>query len=177
MSRATTALAFSTSAPARAAKPTNGRIHLVGIGALAVASPPDKLRTVLGSCIGIVILDPQGQVAGLAHSILPEGDEEKEELGKYADQAVDNLVVKLTSEGGHKGRMRAKLVGGAAMFGIDSGSHLGDRNVEAAQQRLQVHGIPIVAQAVGGTKGRKLLLDPSSGEVEVSIIGAEPEII
>ncbi len=153
-------------------------IQTVGIGVLKIAAAPEKLRAILGSCIGIAIFDPHSRIAGLAHSILPQGAEEIEQLGKFADQAVDNLVVRLTALGASRTRLTAKLVGGAAMFGTaNNGTELGERNAEAARRRLQAHDIPIIAEAVGGTKGRKVLVDPDSGNVEVAIIGSEPVII
>ena len=109
---------------------------------------------------------------------MPQGSEEIEQLGTFADQAVDNLVVRLTALGASGTRLRSKLIGGAAMFGIaNNGAQLGGRNAEAARRRLQAHDIPIIAEAVGGTKGRKVLVDPDSGDVEVAIIGSEPVII
>ncbi len=154
------------------------RIHTVGIGALKIAAAPEKLRTVLGSCIGIAVFDLQLRIAGLAHSILPQGPEEIEQIGKFADQAVDNLVVRLMALGASGTRLMAKLVGGASMFGTaNSGMPLGERNAEAARIRLEAHGIPIVAEVIGGTKGRKILVDPDTEDVEVAIIGCEPVII
>ena len=154
------------------------RIHTVGIGILKVVAAPEKLRTVLGSCIGIAVFDSQLQIAGLAHSILPQGSEEIEQLGKFADQAVDNLVVRLTALGASRTRLTAKLVGGAAMFGTaNNGAQLGERNAEAARRRLQAYDIPIIGEAAGGTKGRKVLVDPDTGNIEVAIIGSEPVII
>lgn len=161
-----------------AARDGGPRIHMVGIGALKIAAAPEKLRTVLGSCIGITLFDPQLRIAGLAHSILPQGSEEIEQLGKFADQAVDNLVVRMTALGASRSHLRAKLVGGAAMFGTENNAtQLGERNAEAARMRLQAHDIPIIAEAVGGTKGRKVLVDPDTGNIEVAIIGSEPVII
>lgn len=159
------------------ASPAAGKTHMVGISALVVVSAPDKLRTVLGSCVGIAIFDAEAGIAGLAHSILATGAEEAEELGKFADQAVDNLIIRLAAEGAETNRLRAKLIGGAAMFGKNSNNLLGDRNVESARQRLHAHGVAVVAEAIGGTKGRKMLLDPSTGEIEVAIIGEEAQII
>ena len=154
------------------------RIHTVGIGILKVVAAPEKLRTVLGSCIGIAVFDPQLCIAGLAHSILPQGSEEIEQLGKFADQAVDNLVVRLTALGASRNRLTAKLVGGATMFGTaNNGAQLGERNAEAARRRLQAHDIPIIGEAIGGTKGRKVLVDPDTANIEVAIIGSEPVII
>ena len=151
--------------------------HNVGIGALVVAEAPDKLRTVLGSCVGIALYDRRRRLAGLAHVILPEGNSESAELGKFADQAVDNLIVQLAAMGASKTRLQAKLVGGAAMFGAENNNGLGDRNVEVARNRLAQHGIPVLAEAVGGTKGRKLFVDPDSGEAMVEIIGQKREVI
>ena len=165
-------------ATANTAKAGSPRINMVGIGALKIVAAPEKLRTVLGSCIGIALFDPQLRIAGLAHSILPEGAEEIEQLGKFADQAVDNLVVRLMALGASRTRLTAKLVGGAAMFGTaNNGAQLGERNAEGARRRLQAHDIPIIAEAVGGTKGRKVLVNPDTGNVEVAIIGSEPVII
>lgn len=173
MSSAASSATADTSA-ARGEKTGDGVVHLVGIGGLVTAQTPDKLRSVLGSCVGIALFDPVRQIAGLAHSILPEGSEEAAELGKFADQAVDNLIVTLTSEGADKTRLQAKLIGGATMFGAQSTSDLGKRNVEVAAQRLGCHNIPVVGQAVGGGKGRRMILDPANGEVIVEIIGEAP---
>ncbi len=167
-----------TVATASATRDGAPRIHMVGIGALKIVAAPEKLRTVLGSCVGIALFDLHLGIAGLAHSILPEGSEEIEQLGKFADQAVDNLVVRLTALGACRTRLTAKLVGGAAMFGTaNNAAQLGERNAEAARRRLQAHDIPIIAEAVGGTKGRKVLVDPDTGNIEVAIIGSEPVII
>ena len=152
-------------------------VQNVSIGGLAVAEAPDKLRTVLGSCVGIALYDRKCRLAGLAHAILPEGESESAELGKFADQAVDNLIVQLAAMGAAKARLEAKLVGGAAMFGAENNNGLGDRNVEVARNRLTQHGIPVRAEAVGGTKGRKLCVDPESGEAIVEIIGQQRETI
>ena len=155
----------------------NGTIHTVGIGGLIIAQQPDKLRTVLGSCVGIAVYDPQHKVGGLAHSILPEVTAESTELGKFADQAVDNLIVQLLSNGANKQRLVAKLVGGATMFGSETRNGLGDRNVESARQRLEQNDIPVLAVALGGTKGRKMMFDPATGATRVDIIGETAETI
>ena len=155
----------------------NGTVHNVAIGGLVVALEPDKLRTVLGSCVGIVVYDPERKVGGLAHSILPEATTESTELGKFADQAVDNLIMQLLSIGADKKRLVAKLFGCATMFGSQERNGLGDRNAVAAQQRLEQNGIPILATALGGTKGRKMMFDPATGAARVEIIGEAAEII
>lgn len=150
------------------------QFKLVGIAGLEVVRPPEKLKTVLGSCVGIVMHDPRTRVTGLAHAILPTGDEAAAELGKYADQAVDNLVVRMVGLGANKKTIQARLVGGATMFGKPSDNSLGVRNAEEARRRLSDHGIPVVAEALGGGKGRKLFIDAESGKTTVEAIGELP---
>ena len=50
-------------------------------------------------------------------------------------------------------------------------------NTEAVTAQLKAHAIRLVASAVGGNKGRKMMLDPATGEVQVEIIGEPAEII
>ena len=76
-----------------------------------------------------------------------------------------------------KKRLAAKLAGGASMFGPVTDSGLGERNVVAVKERLRHHAIRVVAEDVGGQKGRRMVLDPGTGEVEVRTIGAEPTVI
>lgn len=147
-------------------------VTYIGIGGLELARPPHKLRTVLGSCVAIVLHDPSAQIIGMAHCILPTG-EEAVEPGKFADQAVDNLIVRMLNDGSRKAALRAKLIGGATMFGAPTAGSLGERNSEAARERLARHGIPVLAAALGGTKGRKVLADPVGGALVVQSIGED----
>lgn len=147
------------------------------LGGVVVARSPDQLRTVLGSCVGVAIYDPHRKLAGLAHAMLPDAPDESPHQGKFADQAVDNLVTELLAAGARKSALRAKLIGGAAMFGPETDDGLGVRNAAAAEVRLSQHGIKIVARALGGTKGRKMTFDPATGQAEVNIIGEEAQTI
>ncbi len=151
--------------------------HNIGIAGLKVVRHPDKVRTVLGSCVGIVLLDRAARVGGMAHVILPNSEEGSGDRGKFADTGVDWLLEELVSAGAVRGRVQAKIAGGARMFGAATSNGLGDRNVAAVKARLGAHGIPLVAEDTGGEKGRKMLLDPGTGNVEVHFIGQEPRVI
>ena len=63
------------------------------------------------------------------------------------------------------------------MFGSTASTNIGDRNATAVKERLRHHQITLLAEDVGGEKGRKMTLDPASGDVTVQIIGAEPRTI
>ncbi len=148
--------------------------HSIGIAEIKVVAAPDKVRTTLGSCIGVAIFDRTARIGGLAHVLLPSSDGGKGDRGKFADTAVDWLLEEVLRVGCAKPRLAAKIAGGAAMFGPSADNGLGERNAEAVCKQLTHHGIRVVAQEVGGQKGRRMLLDPSTGAIEVQVIGAEP---
>lgn len=151
--------------------------HLIGIAAIRVVSAPDRVRTVLGSCIGIAVFDKQAHVGGMAHVILPSSAEGTGERGKFADTAVEDLMNMVLDAGAVRGRLCAKIAGGACMFGNATENGLGERNARAVRDRLKDLQIRLVAEDCGGTKGRKITLDPESGDVEVQIIGQQASSI
>lgn len=58
-----------------------------------------------------------------------------------------------------KSRMKAKIAGGAQMFTNQSGKdtiRIGPRNIDAVKEVLTEHNIPLLAEDVGGNKGRTI---------------------
>ena len=151
--------------------------HSIGIAEVRVVKSPEKVRTVLGSCVGVAIFDRVAKIGGLAHVILPSSKMGHGDRGKFADTAVDWLVDDAIQAGCDSKRLTAKITGGASMFGDNVDSGIGEKNVQAVKERLAHHSIRLAAADVGGTKGRKMCLDPSTGQVEVQNIGAEPQLI
>ena len=151
--------------------------HTIGIAGLKVVQAPERVRTVLGSCVGVALYDQTGSTGGLAHVILPSSQHGQGDRGKFADTAVDWLLDEVLQAGAVRPRLAAKICGGASMFGKHVDNGIGERNIQAVKQRLSHHGIYLAAEAVGGLKGRKMTLDPATGQVEVQTIGAEPETL
>jgi chemotaxis protein CheD len=151
----------------------------VAIGQWAVANAPAKIRTLLGSCVGLVLYDPAAKLGGLAHIVLPFAHGAVDHPGKYADTAIPALLADFDRRLGGKVRARliAKVVGGANMFRTDpslresSALNIGRRNHEAIEQILTDLTIPIMARDVGGSAGRRLTLDTASGIVTIKIPG------
>lgn len=151
--------------------------HNIGIAGLKVAAPPDQVRTVLGSCVGVALFDRVSKVGGLCHVMLPSSECGQGDRGKFADTAVDWLVEDVVNAGGELKRLTAKICGGASMFGPTVDNGIGERNIKAVRDRLSHHSVRIAAQDVGGKKGRKMTLDPETGEVTVQFIGSESRTI
>lgn len=124
----------------------------------------------LGSCIGLAVVDRRAGAAGLAHIVLPEGDQP---LPKFANTAVPVLLDGLIERGASRVFMQAYLVGGASMFAAVSGLDVGVRNVTAVREQLAARRVGIVAEQVGGSKGRTIRVDVGTGAVSVREAGGK----
>ncbi len=149
----------------------------MAIGQWAVAAAPARLRTLLGSCVGVVLYDRVGRLGGLAHVVLPSAHGPVDHPGKYADTAIPGVIAELERRLGSrtKSRLTAKLAGGASMFQVDTPAdstlNIGRRNQEAIEAILDELRIPVLARDLGGTTGRRLTLDTVSGIVAVKVPG------
>ena len=78
----------------------------VGIADLNVVKYPDVLATyALGSCVGICLYDHKAKIAGMAHIMLPssaESQTENDNMRRYADTGVAELIRKMCSYGAKK---------------------------------------------------------------------------
>lgn len=148
----------------------------VGISDLNVVQAPDVIRTSgLGSCVGIVIYDLERKVAGLSHFMLPDSSlSRQKEFNpyKYADTAIPILIKKLITMGANRKDLQAKMAGGAQMFPFFESDmmRIGDRNIEAAKSLLKDLIIPLVAEDVGGDRGRTIEFNPQTGQLMIRII-------
>ena len=127
-------------------------------GQIAVSGEPTAVTSILGSCVAVCITDPIARVGGLTHYLLPSplGCRTPEHYGTLA---VPLLIERVIALGGRRGRLEAKVFGGARMIGTPQArrEHVGERNSEIAFELLKGAGIPILAEDVGGTRARKLI--------------------
>jgi chemotaxis protein CheD len=153
---------------------------MVRMGELAISDTPgDVLVSLgLGSCIGLAVVDKRAGVAGLAHIVLPEtaGTPRPEAVNKFADHAVPALVDGMVELGASRVFMQATLVGGASMFAA-AGLEVGQRNATAVRELVAARRVPVVAEAVGGSRGRTVKVDVASGTVSVREEGGVEEVL
>ena len=152
-------------------------IVAVAIGQWAVAAAPARIRTLLGSCVGVSLFDRVAHAGGLAHIVLPDSRGAVQNPGKFANTAIPGMVAEFERKFLVKanGRLVAKIVGGASMFttggNTNSVLNIGQLNQEAVERILGELRIPIVARDLGGVSGRHLTLDTASGIVAIRIPG------
>ena len=144
----------------------------IGIGDLKVCKVPDVLVTyALGSCVGICLLDSTAKVGGLSHIMLPDstaGVNGASAPMRFADTAIPLLIREMEKLGASRGRLRAKIAGGATMFAIANDKfNIGDRNVAKVKEMLAKERIPILAEDTGADYGRTLFFYPETGVMEI----------
>jgi chemotaxis protein CheD len=151
------------------------RIHLVQ-GQYQVSDDPHVVfSTILGSCVGACIRDPQRGVGGMNHFLLPGGEpgadnRYEERVGVHLMELLVNELMRL---GAQRDRLEAKVFGGARMMrGL---SDIGRKNSDFAVKFLKYEGIPVVGGDIGGERGRRLQFWPVSGRARQSYIHAGVE--
>jgi chemotaxis protein CheD len=86
---------------------------------------------------------------------------------KYGNVAIEKLIEKMLLLGSKKGNLIAKVFGGGELISPQKNSlHIGERNIRVAELMLADHKIRVVAQCVGGNRGRKILFHTGTGEVK-----------
>jgi chemotaxis protein CheD len=132
-----------------------------------------RVTTILGSCVAVCLFDPRRHVAGLNHFLLPCAPTTSATSTRYGDVAIEVLVRRLLTLGASRETLRAKIFGGANVLHAfsDGERHIGTANVEIARELLDRCGIPLVAEDVGGTRGRKLVFSIPDGLTWVEAIG------
>ncbi|MCR5343840.1 MULTISPECIES: chemotaxis protein CheD [unclassified Butyrivibrio] len=156
------------------------QIIKVGMADLNICVSPDGITTLgLGSCVGIAVRDPVTKIGGLAHIMLPDSKEIKNNsnIPKFADTGIDELIKQVVGKGANKSRLVAKIAGGAQMFAFNSGNatmRVGERNVAATIKKLKELGIPILAQDTGDSYGRTVIFYPENGDFVIRAVG-KPE--
>ena len=126
----------------------------------------------LGSCVACILYDATVQVGGLVHILLPSLTlaRERTNPAKFAETAVPFLVKEMQALGASPDRLRARLVGGAAMFsnlGSPGVALMGERNIQSTREALKAARIPVIAEDTGLGYGRSVYLHLPKGRVEV----------
>ena len=146
----------------------------IRMGEMAVAINDGVLRTLLGSCIGLVLYDRKCKVGGVAHVVLPESRGETDRPGKFMDTAIPALMRDMKKLASGAIEPTARIVGGANMFATEVVETIGKQNIEASARLLEALRIPIVGRHCGGDQGRRMSLDTTTGLIIIEIVGSAP---
>lgn len=160
-----------------------GEMIKVGMADLKVCKAPDALTTIgLGSCIGIALWDPTTKITGLAHIMLPDSTQIKNNsnIAKFADTGIQKLYDDMIAAGANKARLVAKIAGGAKMFELSGSSNainVGERNAIASRTKLKALGIKLLSEDCGLNFGRTVEIYSETGDYLIKAVGKEVKVI
>jgi chemotaxis protein CheD len=147
----------------------------IGIGDMAVSDLRDSelVTHSLGSCVGVVVWDPQVNVGGLLHVMLPNSDVNPARAQKQPDTFVDTGLPRLFraayARGAVKRRIKVVLAGGAQILAGAGSFDIGKRNYTAVRKMLWRNNVLVSAEEIGGRDSRTVGLWVGSGRVRVTL--------
>ena len=141
-------------------------------GKLFASAEPTAVMTILGSCVGLCLWDPQAAAGGITHYVLPHGAGTGPAALRFGDVAIPELIQRLLDLGCKSERLQAKIFGGACVIAAfhHSGRHLGTNNIQLARELLSESRIPVTAEDVGCRRGRKVIFHSVDGEAWVKTV-------
>lgn len=154
---------------------------VVGLGESKISNNPKDVLVAygLGSCLGIAMYDPVAQVGGLLHAVLPTcgmQDNNDENCTKYVCCGIEVLLKGIAEAGGQRNRIVIHVVGGANMLTDTTFSdvmNIGQRNINAAHQKLKELNMEVTGEEVGGNIGRTVRFYVSDGRVAIRMMGGK----
>ncbi|MFQ5649179.1 MAG: chemotaxis protein CheD [bacterium] len=152
----------------------------VGVGEYATSRTQGEIvRTLaLGSCVAVILLDPQNRAVGLLHVALPDSSINQkravERPGMFADTGIVKILQDMKRHGYNgKSRLTVKLAGGASVMDPNNTFNIGKRNILAVRKCLWRYRLGAVAEDLGGHISRTVSIDVNTGKVTLASPGRE----
>lgn len=141
------------------------RLHYLPPGQVFASKEPTEVTAIVGSCVATCLWDADLGVGGMNHYLLPRHPHGALVSGRFGDAAFRLLLDAVLGLGSKIESLRATIVGGAWMGQAfrDRANYLGEQNVNITLRLLQPTRIPVVEQATGGDRGRKLAFRTDRG--------------
>ncbi|MHA1729004.1 MAG: chemotaxis protein CheD [Promethearchaeota archaeon] len=143
----------------------------IGLGEMVNTDKPERYCLLgIGTCVAVYMYDLIMGNYMMAHTVLPRIEEfrlrNKYNLpGKFVDVAINLMLKTLIKEKSKKTNIKCKLVGGAEIF--NTSIQMGKRNIQTAHELLKENAIPIIAEDVGGLKGRSVMSFNSDATINI----------
>ncbi|HKP96755.1 MAG TPA: chemotaxis protein CheD [Fibrobacteria bacterium] len=152
---------------------------MLGIGDFGATSDPDEvIKTIgLGSCVAVIVSNPDARIAGMIHVALPDSvsspERREAKPGYFADTGLPALFGSLKKVGWSvaRGRSVVKLAGGATILDPNGTFNIGKRNVLAIKKILWSMGMGPIAEDIGGNISRTVSVNAGTGAVLITSPG------
>jgi chemotaxis protein CheD len=146
-------------------------------GDVALGLAGDQLKTLLGSCVSVILTDPRRTVAAMCHIVhVGSPNAANQHNTAYGAVAMDTLFTRLRGIGVTPKLCEAYVFGGGNMFPqLFVERHVGANNAAWALAFLQTQGIKLADQCLGGNGYRKVSWTVGPTEPVVETVFAELE--
>ena len=143
-------------------------------GHLALAHAGERMRTLLGSCVSIILTDPRqtvGAMCHIVHTSVP--GPANADSTTYGGPAMAEMFRRLLAAGVSPERCHAFVYGGGNMFRqVFSTTHVGERNANWALDFLDHHGIRVLEHSLGGLGYHRVAWTVGPGMPDVEFVPA-----
>lgn len=143
-------------------------------GEFYATSDDTMIVTVLGSCVSVCLSDPQNNIRGMNHFLLPNDQSQRDSLisesARYGGYAMEVLINQMLKLGAKRNNLVAKVFGGGNVMKGFMLNNVGERNVDFTFDYLQRERIPVLASDVLQTYPRKVYFMPYNGTVNIKKI-------
>ena len=134
-------------------------VQVLHPGDVVLAQHGDRLETLLGSCVALILTDPRRTLAAMCHTVhsgRTPADARSDDT-THAEPALAVMLALLRSKGINPLLCEAYLFGGGNMFPQRyAQAHVGGHNTAWALDKLGGLGIRLVGQDTGGTAYRRI---------------------
>ncbi len=127
-------------------------------GDVALGRAGDVFKTLLGSCVSVILTDPRRTVGVMCHIVhVGRPNAANQRNTAYGEVAFQDMFDRLLGIGIPATRCQAYVYGGGNMFPqMFTTTHVGANNARWVMDFLHHHGIVVVGQSLGGTGYRKV---------------------
>lgn len=151
---------------------SEGVMHTLHPGDVALGERGDRLETLLGSCVAIILTDPRRTLGAMCHIVhASKGTGAHKDSTAHASNAMLAMYQQLLGRGINPKMCDAYVYGGGNMFpALFPQTHVGEVNARWAMDALAEAGIPVVDHDLGGASYRRLSWTVGSDLPEVTAV-------
>ncbi|MCB1995259.1 MAG: chemotaxis protein CheD [Burkholderiaceae bacterium] len=136
-----------------------GQVYTLHPGDVRLGQRGDRLATLLGSCVAVVLTDPRRTVGCMCHIVhaQPVHRTATRRNAAWGDVALGTMYAQLRAQGIVPHLCDAYVYGGGNMFPtLVDGPHVGQDNAAWVLKALAEDDIRVVHQDLGGHRYRRL---------------------
>ena len=147
-------------------------------GDVALGTEGDELKTLLGSCVSVILTDPRRTIGAMCH-IVHVGKPNAANIHNtaYGVPAMADMFARLQKSGINPAMCQAYVYGGGNMFpDLFEGTHVGANNARWVLDFLQSRRIEVLDYSLGGNGYRKLSWTVGKQEPVVDMVLNEQKV-